>query len=204
MRKIFVFLSVFFVMVISVSANAVDCNSGGRYEDSPNVSIPSDGTVTDCRTGLIWLKNANCGDTANSITPNPANGTLSWYDAMKWVKGLEQGICGLNDGSSAGDWRLPTKTEWMAMAKFAKRMGYTIPALTNGDGTAQWTTNGDTFNNVQSYDYWSNTTFASFTAHAWAINMWGGLVNDLDKTLAYLVWPVRGGQSATFDTLTLE
>ena len=90
-------LSVVLVWV-GTSAYATDCNNGGRYEDN------GDGTVTDCRTGLIWLKNANCTDTSNGIA-NP-NGYLTWYDALTWAAGLENGLCGLTDGSSAGDWRL--------------------------------------------------------------------------------------------------
>jgi hypothetical protein len=52
------------LVLLGTRAYAADCNDGGRYED--NV----DGTVTDCRTGMIWLKNAECIDTANGIV-NP-------------------------------------------------------------------------------------------------------------------------------------
>jgi len=47
-----------FLVVVSASAYAADCNSGGRYEI--NGAPSADGTVTDCRTGLVWLKNADC------------------------------------------------------------------------------------------------------------------------------------------------
>jgi hypothetical protein len=75
----------------------------------PVVSIPSrytnngDGTVTDNKTGLIWLKNANC---------------FSWVegtDAKKLVDKLAHGQCGLSDGSKPSAWRLPTRKEWEAM-----------------------------------------------------------------------------------------
>jgi hypothetical protein len=65
----------------------------------------SDGTVTDNLTGLIWLKNANC-----------AGGTAHWATALSYSNALYDGCtncfgiggdCGLSDGSSAGDWRLP-------------------------------------------------------------------------------------------------
>jgi hypothetical protein len=182
------------LVLLGTRAYAADCNDGGRYED--NV----DGTVTDCRTGMIWLKNAECIDTANGIV-NP-NGYLTWYDAMKWVAGLGHGLCGLSDGSTAGDWRLPTKTEWMAMVAYAKRF-YSNPALTNGAGTAQWTS-GNVFTNVQSDYYWSSTTYASNTALAWTGFMGDGSVGHNVRSSIYLVWPVRGGQSGSFGSLTIE
>ena len=70
------------VVLVSLGtcAYAADCNNGGRYEDN------TDGTVTDCRTGIIWLKNANCTDTSNGIAI--PTGVLTWYDALTWVAGL--------------------------------------------------------------------------------------------------------------------
>ena len=57
-------------------AYAADCNSGGRYEDM------GDGTVTDCRTGLIWLKNANCSEPSTPVNGVTNSGTgLYWKDA---------------------------------------------------------------------------------------------------------------------------
>jgi hypothetical protein len=175
-----------------------DCNNGGRYEDM------GDGTVTDCRTGLIWLKNAFCSDPSGGVTPSAGN--LFWSNAMKWAAGLGNGICGLNDGSAAGDWRLPTKTEWMAMVEYAKRTpspAYTDPALTNGAGTAKWTA-GDVFTNVQSYYYWSSNTNANLTTEAWIINMNTGYGDYFAKSNDSFVWPVRGGQSASFGSVRIE
>jgi len=56
-------------------------------------------TVTDNLTGLIWLKDANC---SSFFAP------LSWLmlSSLQWII---RGYCGLTDGSSAGDWRLPIK-----------------------------------------------------------------------------------------------
>lgn len=186
-------------MFISASAYAItfsDCNSGGRYEDNGN------GTVTDCRTGLIWQQYAKCINTSGGIA-NPT-GILSWHDAMKWTKGLGSGLCGLTDGSSAGDWRLPTKTEWMAMVTYAKKMGWS-PAVTNGAGTAAWTTDGDIFYYVQPSLYWLSTTSANGPNLAWYGYMVNGNVDNYSKTAGLMyVWSVRGGQSATFDSLILE
>ncbi len=67
------------------------------------------GTVKDMRTGLVWLKNANCTQELASV--NKLSGRLTWDNAVIWSSALKNGDCGLSDGSVEGDWRLPTKTE---------------------------------------------------------------------------------------------
>jgi len=62
-----------------------------------------DGTVTDNLTGLIWLKNANC------------DGGKNWENALTWCNALASGSCGLSDGSSVGDWRLPNINEFSSL-----------------------------------------------------------------------------------------
>ena len=64
---------------------------------SPRFTDNSDGTVTDNLTGLIWLQDADAGD-----------GTETWANALSICNSLATGQQGLSDGSSAGDWRLPT------------------------------------------------------------------------------------------------
>ena len=54
------------------------------------------GTVKDTETGLCWLKKADC------LRP------ATWGDQMANAAALGDGQCGLTDGSSPGDWRLPT------------------------------------------------------------------------------------------------
>ena len=194
MKKSLVLFVTTFLVLVSASSYAADCNNGGRYENM------NDGTVQDCRTGLIWLANAVCTDTSNEIA-NPY-GELTWQNALTWVAGLGNGICGLMDGSSAGDWRLPTKTEWVAMVASAVKQGFNGPALTNGTGTAQWSA-GNVFANVQSQYYWSSTTYAPNTTYAWYVYMDDGSVDDNSKSYNLYVWPVRGGQSGEFGSLTL-
>jgi hypothetical protein len=192
--KITVLLAI--MMLFGTCAYAVDCNNGGRYEDNNN------GTVTDCRTGLVWLKNAGCTDEAGGVTP--VDGELAWHDAMKWVAGLGNSICGLADGSSAGDWRLPTKTEWMAMVQSARNQTITNPALTNDAGTAKWGTGTSSFTYVQSYYYWSSTTDTTNTTKAWDVYLMSGVMTDDDKATGSFIWPVRDGQSRSIGTLRIE
>ena len=166
-----------------VQALQLDC-VGGRYEDN------GDGTVSDCRTGLIWLKNANCTDTAGEIVKG--SGSLSWANAGTWAAGLGNGLCGLTDGSYAGDWRLPTKTEWMAMVQSARKHGYNSPSLTNAAGTGHWAA-GDIFDTVQSGDYWSGSSVG--TLNAWVVDMnLGSAFNAYKNGFFFYVWPVRSGQ----------
>ncbi|OAD18622.1 secreted protein containing DUF1566 [Candidatus Thiomargarita nelsonii] len=142
-----------------------------RYIDN------GDGTVTDNRTGLIWLKNANCF------------GRQTWKKAMRSVKNLATGQCGLSDGSRAGEWRLPTKDEWRAMTD----KGYKKLALSNAAGTEQWK-EGDAFSGVQSSRYWSSTTRANFRTYAWYVNFYDGYVNFNNKDNTNHVWAIRGGE----------
>ncbi|OAD22327.1 Serine/threonine protein kinase-related domain protein [Candidatus Thiomargarita nelsonii] len=142
--------------------------SSYRYTDN------GDGTVTDNRTGLVWLKNANCF------------GRQDWETAKQSVAKLADGQCGLSDGSKAGDWRLPTKDELKAMVDDK----YTSPALSNAAGTGQWK-EGDAFQGVMSSYYWSSTS--KDTSGAWGVLLNDGSVDDDDRTYTSYVWAVRGG-----------
>ncbi|RKZ35810.1 MAG: hypothetical protein DRQ49_18825 [Gammaproteobacteria bacterium] len=147
-----------------------------RYTDNGN------GTVTDNRSGLIWLKNANCF------------GELEWGMTIQSVANLASGQCGLSDGSTSGMWRLPTKNEWEVMID----KNYNNPALSNAAGTAQWM-EGDAFSGVPNgeYFYWSSTN--SNMPHAPSNYVWYVVINDgsiyPDGRLGVMdysgVWPVR-------------
>jgi hypothetical protein len=143
-----------------------------RFTDNTN------GTVTDNLTGLIWLKNANCSDTIGGKTPSAG---LPWADAITWSNALATGKCGLTDASSAGQWRLPTRRELKSL--FNRQQS----------NSATWL-NGQGFTSVQSYVYWSSSTFAYYTANAWYVYVGLGYVFSNSKTGNYYVWPVRGGQ----------
>lgn len=153
----------------------------GRFTDN------DDGTITDNLTGLIWLKNADC-----------AGATKDWNTAIDYSAALYDGCtscfgtsgdCGLSDGSTAGEWRLPNVRELFSLGDFA----YYTPALSNAAGTGQWV-DGDAFTDVKSDYYWSSTTIASTNTQAWYVQVGNGRANTGVKTNLYYVWPVRGGQ----------
>jgi len=70
-----------------------------------------DGTVTI--NGLVWLKD-----------PASCLGTMTWYQAKNDVPYFKSGSCPkLNDGSKAGDWRLPTREELSAVYASKSKLG---------------------------------------------------------------------------------
>jgi hypothetical protein len=146
--------------------------SKGRYSDCGN------GTVTDTETGLIWLKKADCFPASN------------WEDAKKAAAGLKNGDCGLTDGSSPGDWRLPTDKEWEATMAKAKDLKCAGPVLTNDAGTACITAGPSSFTGVESDYFWSSSmdTNVAFGDLDHGNILHGNAINSLR------MWPVRGGQ----------
>ena len=147
----------------------------------------SNGTVTDNLTGLIWLQNANCTDTAGGISK--AVGILTWANALTWSNNLAGGNCGLTDGSTVGQWRLPNVKELQSLIDFA----FSGPALSNTAGYGHWT-QGNPFTGVQSGNYWSSSTLAVTPFAAWYVDLKEGTVRNVLKTFTTYVWPVRGGQ----------
>ena len=135
----------------------------------------ADGTITDGRTGLVWLKNADCYSYQN------------WDNAMSATDKLNSGECGLSDGSVEGDWRLPTKDELQGIG--------TDPPTTWYDGwpSVTWEKPSTPFDNIKSSDYyWSCTTLAAEnTSYAWRVHMGYSGVYDGSKTTDAYVWPVR-------------
>ena len=149
-------------------------SSGGSVEQfdpngTPTLVNNGNGTVTDTRTGLTWLQNASCF------------GALAYEGAMIAVAALASGHCGLTDGSTVGQWRLPTLTELLSLIDYSQYM----PALPAGYP----------FTNVQSSFYWTATIYAPDpTEGTWYVHIGGGSATcqtfdfPLDK---FYVWPVR-------------
>lgn len=88
-----------------------------------------DGTVYDAATGLLWLQDATCGQLQN-LGPLGAD----WAFAKQQTALLEDGVCGLADGSQKGDWRLPTLDEWFQATDAATELGCGAPSLTDTSG----------------------------------------------------------------------
>lgn len=147
------------------------CSTDARFTDM------GDGTVRDNDTGLLWLKNAS------------AFGEMNWMDALNAVAELSSGEKGLSDDSVDGDWRLPTKEEWLAFMC----QGFTDPALVNTNGDGQWSED-EAFTGVISHYYWANEAFSA--EKAWHAFMGDGKVYYGYKQYSkyFNVWPVRNAR----------
>lgn len=124
-----------------------------------------DGTSTDRITGLVWLKDMQCGNQWSTVT---------WSDAMANAAALQDGQCGLTDGSQPGDWRLPNKNEMGTLIKNNQR----VPLPISGGCETCW--------------YWTSSTYAPNTDHAWLFSgVSGELTVLLDPPYSTKV-PVNG------------
>ncbi|MBU0728338.1 MAG: choice-of-anchor D domain-containing protein [Proteobacteria bacterium] len=147
----------------------------GAVLPSPRFSDNGDGTVTDNITTLIWLKNAECF------------GKQGWYDALADANSLADGLCGLTDGSAAGEWHLPNRVEMRSLIDYSQ----SLPALTPGHSFV----NLPSVNSV----YWTSTNYGTDTA--WYISMGDGGLATTSKLKVFpdgwYAWPVKGGGVVT-------
>jgi Ni/Co efflux regulator RcnB len=143
----------------------------------PRFKDTGQGTIKDQLTGLIWLKNANCG------------GAMNWQDALNFVAGINDGSNDCGDTSKRGthrtDWRLPNVRELQSLVDY----GTYNPALPGNVGNP--------FTDFQAYNfYWSSTSYAGDpTSYAWVVLFFfeGGDVGwDFKGSNDYVI-AVRGG-----------
>jgi hypothetical protein len=179
-------------VVISCAGTGQDGDKqAGVPLPSPRFTDNRNGTVTDNLTGLIWLKNANCTDTAGGIARE--NGLLDWASALRWSNSLANGQCGLTDNSEPGQWRLPSLNELRSLLDYSRHDRDLPPE--------------SAFSNVHSSWYWSSTSNPTYTSGAYNVGMSHGSVhlhgqsnanaapgvsrvgNKVDQALG--VWPVR-------------
>ena len=138
-----------------------------RYVDN------HDGSVSDTLTGLVWLKDAGC------LAP------ATWANALDAANHLAAGACGLADGSTAGQWRLPNQWE--------------LESIVDESAAGPAITAGSPFVNVAATAYWTSTSYYGGelgSPSAWAIRMSDGrYINDgagnLKASSSLGVWAVR-------------
>src|SRR5687768_15234248 len=164
--------------------------AGPCFDDQNRYVDCGNGTVTDTVTGLIWLKDASCLGLGTYAAANQA------------VAELTDGDCGLTDGSSAGNWRLPTKAEGQAtIAHAVAVLGCTSnfsgvpPSLTNDLGTDCLAEGPTSFTGViNHYIYWSSSTSDSNLSHGYSVDLYNGGVLGRNRHDEAGVWPVRSGR----------
>ncbi len=137
------------------------------------------------RKGLAWPSpRFTAGTVAESdcVTDNltglmwvksPDSTTRTWANALIYANGLS--LCGYDD------WRLPNRKELRSLVNY-------------GEATQATWLNNQGFSNVQTWYYWSSTTYANDTDNAWVVFMWYGYMQPGSKTTSIYVWPVRSGQ----------
>lgn len=173
-------VEVLFRAPASVPKTGVRWNLGDRDDPELKRGVPwpeprftdnLDGTVTDNLTGLIWLEDASCSGVAQA-----------WDEAAEVLATLADGQCGLPDGSSPGDWRLPNILELDSLIDF----GVGSPIV------------GHPFDGIELGFYWSSTASAADADEAWIFEV--TLVNDAHSFPVSRMasegwaWPVRGGE----------
>jgi len=179
------------------AGDPIACAGTGQDGDiQPGVAWPNprfvdngDGTVTDMLTGLVWLMDASCG----SLAGTDSYGKADWPTSMGAVGALASGNCGLTDGSTAGDWRIPSIQEMLSLVDYE----YDDPALSNAAGSGQWT-ESDAFTGVATSSdpspcYWSTTFSVANLPHISILCIHDAYFNHSDADYSYYSWPVRGG-----------
>ena len=172
----------------------------------PRFTGNNNGTVTDNLTGVIWLKNAYCSGTMehwNTVIDYAA----ALYDGCTNCFGTE-GDCGLSDGSSAGDWRLPNRNEVLSLiitpaikyvtdvipakAGIQKDTGCRIMSGMTGFGYLVAGLIIFAFS-IPPAIYWSSSTNKGRAGFAWGVDLGNGNVVRHDKSSEMHVWCVRDG-----------
>lgn len=166
--------------------------SGRRYVDR------GDGTVRDCNTGRIWLKDASClgtgpwdmNDGAGSVQAKVADlnsgvdfGCVDYTPGIftDWVVPPMTVICGFWNGSCTGT-SCCTGSDGLVDPTLTGP-----PAVANGTGDAVWTP-GNVFIGVLANEYWSAT---GDSLNSRGVSLGNGFVFYFSNSSDYNVWPVR-------------
>lgn len=129
-------------------------------------AIGSDYVTEDLNTGLMW---ASVGTAAGCNN----GGTANWTNALSYCEGLTF--------AGYSDWRLPNTYELFSIVLL-------IPAAVGPF------INTTAFPSTASDPYWSSTTVVNGTNYALYVAFNFGQATYTDKTIAYFVRCVRGGQ----------
>jgi len=128
----------------------------GIVSPSPRFTDNGNGTVTDEKTGLVWLKNATCF------------GGWNWAKSLTDCLTLNSGECGLTDGSLEGYWRMPNRFEMESLLDFGNQ-GPALPV-------------DHPFHNVSFFTYWTSTSSNDNPGLAHAVALTFGSLSIIDKT----------------------
>jgi hypothetical protein len=115
----------------------------------PRFTDNGDGTITDNLTGLMWLKDANCAATIGHDPDSSGNGSMSWLNALNFVKGINNRTYDISGCSlysaTYNDWHLPNINELESL------LSYGVTSMSDYLRSSG-------FNNIQDHYYWSSTS----------------------------------------------
>ena len=120
-----------------------------------------------------------------------ADEKMNWNDAMAYAKNLRLG--------DYDDWRLPIIEELGEVVMLCGGV-FVTPADDNAIENTDKNIVNETYQSnykakgFASSSYWSSTTYAGYSSHAWRVNFYNGGQNLNDKRSSYYVRCVRAGQ----------
>lgn len=129
-----------------------------------------DGTITDTRTNLMWIKNG---------------WRLEFISALPWFEALDK-CKNFTDGKYT-DWRLPTIEEWSTLIDITNQN----PALVEPNPFV---------NIISHMPYWSNSEFTYGQNHtcttrcpfdSYTVMLWSGRIAHQKKSKRAFIMPVR-------------
>lgn len=141
-------------------------------ESTPNsqLNLNGDGTATDNKTNLIWMR-CSLGKTWNGTTCTGAASTYNWQTALTTAENTSF--------ANSTSWRLPNIKE---LASIAEEACFS-PAI-----------NQTVFPTTESSWFWSSSPDAGSSNSAWVVSFNSGNDNTNDKSLSNRVRLVRTGQ----------
>lgn len=139
---------------------------------STNFNDNGDGTVSDSRSGLMWLKDAGCLGSGNWNGGANAGSVQAFITALNGVGGGAG--CQDYTAGTYSDWRLPTVQEFVSLMQYS--------------GAALGMPAGHPFTSIATL-YW--TADASPGSGAWHMHLAHGVVNNDVESKLYAGWAVR-------------
>jgi len=147
--------------------------------------------VTDTVTGLIWLAHRGC-----LLHFDPVSSWAAGNQAAEAVADSSPVDCLLTDGSSPGDWRLPTRDEISSM--FAPFTQGCFPGFLADDGVSCVTDAPSSFITLtgpegppECNQYWAGTADKSEPFATTFFNVYGSEILFPKDYPGACVWPVR-------------
>jgi hypothetical protein len=136
----------------------------------------------DLQKGVDWpdprFTDHEDGTVTDNLTGLMWTKNASIYERRSWSEAISECASCAEGGYS--DWRLPHVRELHSLIDYSQ-CDSVLPL-------------GHPFSNVQLSYYWSSTTYANFTSHAWYVHVSYGHVSNDGKIHDHYVWCVRGGQ----------